>query len=221
MSPLEFVDPEEAHRQMLEEDPLGDSFVDWDDVDETDVRRLEDALEVSAVEREMQEFLQAHPVYLIQHLGGGHGRWVIPQKRLGAEYVTDFIIGDRFSGGRTWTAVELEGPQRRMFNRGGDPSQFLWHGIRQIIDWRVWLEYNRDYAARAPAEGGLGLEDISPRVPGLILIGRREHLPEDRRAFRRGLAAQLDIEIHSYDWLLERLRVRVSALARHQERARR
>jgi hypothetical protein len=35
----------------------------------------------------MQSYLSAHPELLIQHLGGGHGRWVIPQKRLGAEYL--------------------------------------------------------------------------------------------------------------------------------------
>lgn len=75
-----------------------------------------------------------------------------------------------------------------MFNKSGDPSRYLWHAIRQIIDWRVWLEFNRDYAARSPDDGGLGLADISPSVPGLILIGRRGRSDGRRKAFRRGLA---------------------------------
>jgi hypothetical protein len=129
---------------------------------------------------------------------------VVPQKRLGAEHVPDFVIGDADSSGRHWVAVELEGPQRRMFNKNGDPSSYLWHAVRQIIDWRVWLEHNRDYAMRPPDEQGLGLEDISSRVPGLILIGRRRDLDARRKAFRRVLSQQLDIEIHSYDWLFSR-----------------
>jgi hypothetical protein len=101
-----------------------------------------------------------------------------------------------------------------MFNQAGDPSRYLWHAIRQIVDWRVWLEYNRDYAARDPSEGGLGLEDISSTVPGLIIIGRRHEMPADRQAFRRGLERQLNISIHSYDWLVDSLDGRVRALAR-------
>lgn len=211
---LEILTVEEAHQRDLAADPLRDFFVFWDEVDARDLRRLRRALGRARIEGDMQAFLAKHPELLIQHLGGGHGRWVIPQKRLGAEHVPDFIIGERHSGGRFWTAVELEGPQRPMFNKAGDPSRYLWHAIRQIIDWRVWLEYNRDYAARDPSESGLGLEDVSPSMPGLVIIGRRSDLPSDRQAFRRGLQRQLDVEIHSYDWLLDRLEGRVEALAR-------
>lgn len=162
----------------------------------------------------MQRFLERNPRLLIQHLGGGHGRWVVPQPRLGAQYKPDFVIGDEDSNGRHWTAVELEGPQRPMFNKNGDPSRFLWHAIRQIIDWRVWLEANRDYAIRPPDEDGLGLEEISPALPGLIVIGRRAERDRERRRFRRGLASQLNIKIHSYDWLIDRAEGRIASLAR-------
>ena len=101
-------------------------------------------------------------------------------------------------------AVELESPQRPLFNRSGDPSRYLWHAIRQIVDWRVWLDMNRDYATRPPDQDGLGLEDINSSVAGLIVIGRRSQLDASRKAFRRALGSQLNIEIHTYDWLLER-----------------
>jgi hypothetical protein len=101
-----------------------------------------------------------------------------------------------------------------MFTKAGDPSRYLWHAIRQIVDWRVWLEHNRDYAARDPSDDGLGLEDISPALPGLIVIGRRQDLPARRRAFRRGLERRLNVQIHSFDWLLGRLEERVSDLHR-------
>lgn len=204
---------EEQFEEELAADPLRQFFVLWDEVKGSDVRQLREALARATVEADMQSFLADHPEILIQHLGGGHGRWVIPQKRLGAEYVPDFVIGDRYSGGRDWVAVELEGPQRPTFNKAGDPSRYLWHAVRQVVDWRVWLEYNRDYAARTPAEGGLGLEDISPSLPGLIVIGRRHQLPADRSAFRRGLERQLNIRIHSYDWLVDSLAGRVRSLA--------
>lgn len=41
----------------------------------------------------MQTFLAEHPHLLVQYMRYGHGRWVVPQQRLGAELVTDFVIG--------------------------------------------------------------------------------------------------------------------------------
>jgi hypothetical protein len=76
---------------------------------------FEEALEAAPGERVMQAYLAANPILLVQHLGGGHGRWVIPQKRLGSEYVTDFVIGDKDSDGRHWQFVELQDPNARLF----------------------------------------------------------------------------------------------------------
>lgn len=74
--------------------------------------------------------------------------------------------------------------QRPVFNRAGDPSRYAWHAIRQIVDWRR----------------------------GLVIVGRRGPLDDKRRAFRRGLATQLNIEIPTYDRLVERVEGRVASL---------
>jgi hypothetical protein len=47
----------------------------------------------------LQRHLATNPLLLVQHLGGGGGRWMLSQKRLGSEYVPDFVIGERSSGG--------------------------------------------------------------------------------------------------------------------------
>ena len=159
---------------------------------------LEDCLQTATTERAVQSVIEEHPVLLARALGGGHGRWVIPQRRLGAEHVTDFIIGEKSSLGYEWTLVELEGPSQRMFRQNGDPSQALSHAIRQIMDWRSWLTVNLDYARSSRASNGLGLDDIGPNSPGLILLGRRgpEAVTKDRR---RQYGRELNIRIHSID----------------------
>jgi hypothetical protein len=200
---LSFVKPL-APGEPDPDDPLADAFVWWGDISLDDVAAYRRALDSATVEADLQRYLAHHPDVLVQHLGGGHGRWVLSQPRLGSQHVPDFMIGDQDSAGRSWVAVELEGPQRRMFNRDGEPSRWLWHAIRQVIDWRVWLEFNRDYAARLPGDGGLGLIDVSPSLPGLILIGRQADLDEQRASFRRGLSRQLNIDIHTFDWLADR-----------------
>jgi hypothetical protein len=201
--------------ELIEDDPMREHFVWWDDITHGDIEGLRGALDAAVREQDVQSYLEQNPLLLIQHLGGGHGRWVIPQKRLGAEHVTDFVIGDRDSMGRSWIAVELESPKARLFTSAGNPTRSLSHAERQIFDWRSWLVENQNYAARPREKKGLGLEDIDPALPGLILIGRRKDMPRETSALRRQMGKDSNIEIHTYDWLIDRAEGRVSALQRH------
>lgn len=153
---IRFRPASELFAEELAEDPLGDFYTRWDTVTSKDVTALRTAIETASREEDIQAFLRAHPLLLIQHLGGSHGRWVLPKPRLGNQYVPDFIIGDRDSGGRRWVAIELEGTTRLAFTKAGDPSRHLTRAIRQILDWRAWLTANRPYAIAPPDGGRLG-----------------------------------------------------------------
>ncbi|TET71794.1 MAG: DUF4263 domain-containing protein [Candidatus Aminicenantes bacterium] len=192
--------------------PLKEFFVWWDNISKKDITALKKLLRTTEKEHDLQEFLQNNPIYLIQHMGGGHGRWVIPKQRLGAEHVTDFLIGERHSAGFEWQAVELENPNAPMFTKQGDPSKQLTHAIRQIQDWRAWLQRNQNYASRPKIESGLGLTDIVSTIPGLILIGRRKETDPITNERRRQMAHDLHINIHTYDFLLESAKGRIKAL---------
>lgn len=198
--------------ELLAADPLRDFFTWWDRVLPESLISLEAAINSAKREEDIQLFLQNNPALLIQHLGGGHGRWVIPKPRLGGEYVPDFLIAERHSFGYEWQAVELESPLKPMFTKKGDPSQYLNHAIRQITDWRAWLKSNQAYAARSRDEGGLGLTDIDTNVRGLIIIGRRSAVAKETMVRRRQMVQDLNIEIHSYDYLISSLAGRLQSL---------
>ena len=151
----------------------------------------------------MQDFLTSSPLYLVQHLGGGHGRWVVPQCRFGSQYIADFVVGEKHSFGFDWQLVELESPLLPMFTKTGNPSSTMTHAIRQIQDWRAWLHANQSYAGRDVKDGGLGLLDIVGDTPGLILIGRRRDLDESTNQLRRQMMRDLTIQIRTYDSLCD------------------
>lgn len=90
-----------------------------------------------------------------------------------------------------------------MFTKTGDPSRQLTHAIRQIQDWRAWVASNQAYASRTRRDNGLGLQDISPNLPGLILIGRRQATDPGTNTLRRQMMADLRIEIRTFDSLLD------------------
>jgi hypothetical protein len=140
--------------EIIKNDPLGEFFVWWMQLPLNYEDDFEKCLTLARNENDIQQFLNANPYVLATQLGGGHGRWVIPKKRLGAEYVPDFVVAERSSVGFEWYAVELESPKATMFTKAGNPSHTLLHAIRQIEDWRMWLQQNQNYAARPRTEDG-------------------------------------------------------------------
>lgn len=92
-----------------------------------------------------------------------------------------------------------------MFTKNGDPTARLTHAIRQIEDWRDWLTRNASYAVR-----DLGLPDIRPDLPGLVLIGRRASVDPATNSLRRQMAVTRKIQIHTYEFLLDNARGRLN-----------
>ena len=182
---------------------LEESHADWDQITESDVASLQKLLCRNPKEPKMHRFLEDNPKFLIQVLGAGHGRYQLSKKRLGSEFVPDFLVAEMSSIGMEWYAVEIESPRKSPHNKDGSFNKHLNHAINQIRDWREWLMNNIDYARRPKNEDGLGLVGIDPRVAGIIIIGRRSNFPPRYNKFRRQLIDQNRIVIHSYDWLVD------------------
>lgn len=102
----------QANREKwIEKLPLREYFVDRGEVSEG-VRVLRSALDLGGGEREVQRVLESYPRLLVQWLTSGQG-WVIPQKRLGSEFVTDFLVAEQLSPGFTgkpsnWKVQEFQ-----------------------------------------------------------------------------------------------------------------
>ena len=195
--------------------PLKEYFVYWDDINENQLKAFSEKLNTAKKEQDFQSFFEENLIFLIQFLGGGQGRWVIPQQSFGSEYVTDFLIADRDSLGFNWIAVELESPNKKSYTKNGRPTCELTHAMQQIRDWREWLQENLNYAKKEKEENGLGLVEITPDLPGLIIIGRRDEESQKYRIKRRNLGKESNIEIHTYDWLYDRAKERLEALKRY------
>jgi len=188
-------------------------LVFWNKITADHIIALKQVLKEAKVEEDLQKFLTENSIFLIQHLGGGHGRYVLPKPRLGAELIPDFLIAEMSSIGIEWYGIELESPLAEMFTSSGQPSHLVTQAIQQVVEWRAWLESNLAYARSPKSENGLGLVGITPDLPATILIGRRDRkFPPNFNAFRKQTKSRQNIEIHTYDWLVEQAEIRVRAL---------
>lgn len=180
-------------------------FITNDAVSEDDIAELEAAITAAADERPIQGFLENNR-HILTALLGGNERYCIPQKRLGGEYIPDFIIGDVGSLGVRWVLIELETPRSGLYLKDGiQLDEKTWKGISQIMEWRNWLSCNIAYARRRRSENGLGLFDIHEKSDAVVLVGRRSQIPETKDAQRLEYRQSNNIQIHTYDWLLEML----------------
>jgi len=158
-------------------------------------------------ERPLQALLARRPGLWARLTVSSFGTFVVPLPRLGNMYVPDFMLVVADSGGIHYTLVELESPRQKMSLRNGQLSAKAREAKDQIESWREWLKDNLTTAQRSRDENGLGLPEIRPESPGLILIGRRKDpVPFKNRTIRQRLREQSGISIHTYDWLLDALR---------------
>ncbi|MGW9567009.1 Shedu anti-phage system protein SduA domain-containing protein [Prescottella equi] len=205
-------------REAAAEPSLTEFLTSWDDITQEDVDEFRAVLLEATSEPPLAAFLRERPHLLVQSLSGGHGRWVIPEKKFGDHYKGDFMIAEKSSIGFEWLAVELEGPQRKMFNLNGDINYWLNHAIQQINDWRNYISDNGDTVRRPRDRHGLGLVDIDSDVRGLVIIGRRDETPSSTNSRRRRLAVNNNLDIHSWDWLVEQAQMRCDALEGKRQR---
>lgn len=203
----------EEHARIQEQRGRADAelpefSVSWGRITLGDVNALEQAIQTAEREEDIQQFLTQNKQFLIQHLSGGHGRYVLPKPQLGGTLVPDYLLVSEDSTGLHWQGVELESVAGNLFKSKGEPTAALTHAIHQVIDWREWLKNNIKYAQAPKAEGGGGLVGIDGELPATILMGRRRQYPPRFNAFRRHTEQKSRIAIHSYDWLVDEARGR-------------
>jgi hypothetical protein len=179
-------------------------------VDEVAYEAFLTELESAQDEKPLQKVIEQFPAVLASILPHHNGFFVIPQKRLGSNFVPDFLVGGATSAGIKWVLVELESPavDRLLSGKASEsPAKELRKGISQIEQWREWLKGNLDYARRSKKDDGLGLPGIRDDVPGVVIIGRGEPT-DDVDKFRQRTRAKLDIDIVSYDYIAREMAVK-------------
>ncbi len=137
----------------------------------------------------------------------------LKEYRFGSDFVADFlIINPRRSLAPIITLVELEPVEDNLFTKKGIPTQRLAVGLRQVREWFVWIQQNREYFIKSiqkllrNAIDPLSLQQWFRRgeveLNSFIFIGRREKvIDKDIRTLWS--EPSLKLNIHTYDTILD------------------
>ncbi len=151
---------------------------------------FEDLLNIRTKEEELHRFLNQYSFIL--HPSAE----VISKKKLGEDFITDFVLIASTTQGPIYILVELENSNHKLLTKGLTLTAPVNHALKQTRDWDVWLESNKSY--------------IQNKLPNfetpkyLIVIGRTDTFTEIQKEYMRSYNRQWqNLEILSYDDVLE------------------
>ena len=191
------------------------------------ISRFENALS-DGREETIHQFLTENS-FLLRFVSG---TGILKSKfRLADAFVPDFLAisqDDHASNTAAplLTFVEIERADKALFTRSGDPSSFLMHAIRQVQDWKHWVNDNRGYLQhqlrrllseefavtpleisemdkyfREPLDHGINYGFLDRYV---VIAGRRASMTVSQRLRLAQMNNDLNgIQIISYDALVE------------------
>lgn len=161
--------------------------------------QFESLLNDAEREEELQLFLKENPMVLHPTAE------VIPKKKLGEDFVTDFVLVTPSDQGPTYTLVEIEKSSHPIVVKDNSLSSQTNHAIKQTRDWDVWLEQNKPY--------------IQNKLPGfetpkyMVIIGRGNSLDDTAKAYLRSYNRDWkNIELLTFDDILVRFNGVITAL---------
>jgi hypothetical protein len=141
----------------------------------------------------LQDYLSTYRIILDPWAQNVHRK-----RRLGSEYVTDFII-ETYDG--NYKLVEIEKPIDQLYLNNGNPSSTLTHAEQQVLDWQGWVRRNIAYLRH---EANLMMNEPE----GLVIIGLHSQMNTDdiRKLNERNLNMRGRLQIITFDFLSMRLR---------------
>jgi hypothetical protein len=162
-------------------------------------------------EQDIQDYLEHHPELLPGvfdlHNGPLHDV-VISKFPFGADFKCDFAFLTRNSMQLQFTFIEIEDPNRPIFNKDGSFTQEFNHARQQIADWRVWADKNI-YTVMdmfSPMFKYYPVENDSKDFRFYLIYGRRSEAEMDKKRKERWSSLRVSADLKSWIMTYDRLR---------------
>ena len=167
-------------------------------------------------ERDVLRFINHRPAYHIiasvfkYYNFGHHDAYVFPEFALG-NYIADYLLIGKSSGGYEFVFVELEHPNGRTTLKSGHEGEAFRKGTYQIYDWKAEIEahFSASFVTITKYSNKSSLpkefsEYDSSRFHYVVVAGLREDYNEATYRDRRNKVTQQNILTLHYDNLYDK-----------------
>lgn len=174
-------------------------------------------LEKECTERDILNFINKEKAYYViasifdGYRFGHHQAFLFREFELPPNYIVDFVLIGKNSGGFEFIFVELENPNGQIVTKEGEFGVAIRKGIKQINDWDDWIEKNF-YSLRLVFNKYMGQQEQLPkefyeleksRIHYVVIAGRRSDYTNKTYQLRRKLLKSNNILLLHYDNLLD------------------
>lgn len=172
-----------------------------------------------ATERQILSFITENEAFFIvgslfkgYHFNfGHHAAFLFKEFKLSTNYVVDYLLVGKNSGGYEFIFVEFENVNDKITKQDGDFGIAIRKGLKQVNDWEFWLEENFS-SLRPIFQKYIGNDKVLPtefsqfdksRIHFAIVAGRRNDYNDFTYRLRRNTLKKNNILIIHYDNLVD------------------
>jgi hypothetical protein len=177
-------------------------------------------LDNDPTERAVLNFINSnHHYFLIgailksSYFFGHHASYAFKEFELPPNFIADYLLVGKNSGGHEFVFVELESPSGPIVNTDGTFGTSIRKGLKQIEDWDHWIDGHFGYL-KLMFQKYLGTIEtkIMPdefitldktRIHYALVAGRRKDYKERTYRARRKLKRERNITLLHYDNLID------------------
>ena len=173
----------------------------------------------TTTERDVLNFIREKQAYFIiasimtgfGYNFGHHKAFIFKEFELPPNYIVDFLIVGKNSGGFEFIFVELESVYGQIINKDGDYGTNIRKGLNQINDWDSWIDSNYS-TLKLVYDKYLGTIEQLPRefmeldksrIHYVVVVGRRKDYTRKTYQLRRKLLKTSNIQLLHYDNLID------------------
>lgn len=155
--------------------------------DARDLYALCNLLAEDPSEERLQCLLEERPGFITGLVGGPDNAdlAVLFKPQVGFQYKADFAVLQAHQGGAVAWLIEIETAHENLFTRFGNPARRLAFALKQVEDWKIWIEREPLAYARELVRFAKGMKPFDEHVPGRqgFRLCDPERLEETWRSF--------------------------------------
>ena len=181
-------------------------------------QEFQQLLENSPIERAVLNFINQNQYYFLigailksSYYFGHHAAYAFKEFELPPNFIADYLLVGKSSGGYQFVFVELESPTGPIINADGTFGIAIRNGLKQIEDWDHWIEGNFSHL-KLMFEKYIGTIKPLPdefitldktRIHYTLVAGRRKDFKEKTYRLQRKLKRERNITLLHYDNLID------------------
>lgn len=136
--------------------------------DTNDLYALCNLLAEDPAEERLQCLLEERPGFITGLVGGPDNAdlAVLFKPPVGFQYKADFCVLQAHQGGAVAWLIEIETAHEALFTRFGNDARRLSHSLKQVEDWKIWIEREPVTYAKELVRLAKATKPLEDHVPG-------------------------------------------------------